>query len=117
MTVEELARALGGAQRTTEGWRCWCTAHDDHSPSLYLKPGDRQPIVFVCRSIGCSQEAIITALESRGLCPIEHEHRNGSGVVPTKITEPRERPKPQDEITPIVPVPDDAPAAPMGNPK
>jgi len=115
VTIEELAHALGGAQRTTEGWRCWCAAHDDHNPSLYLKAGDKQPIVFVCRSAGCSQEAVIAALESRGLCPIQHEHRNGGGVAPT-IT-PRERPKSEEELTAILPVPDDAKPPPMGIPK
>ena len=81
MTVEELAHALGGAQRTTEGWKCLCPAHDDARPSLYLKAGDKQPIVFVCRSVGCTQDAIIDAIKARGL--------SLNATAPPKATAPK----------------------------
>jgi hypothetical protein len=43
-----------------------CPAHDDVHPSLTLRAGDRQPVVVHCQR-GCSQQAVIDALKSRGL--------------------------------------------------
>src|SRR5258707_4012050 len=34
---------------------CFCPAHDDHTPSLDVAKGDKQPTVFTCRA-GRSEE-------------------------------------------------------------
>jgi hypothetical protein len=44
---------------------CKCPAHDDGTPSLHVTNG-RKGVVFCCQA-GCSQEAVMAALKSRGL--------------------------------------------------
>ncbi|MBX9453606.1 MAG: hypothetical protein KL801_17560 [Mesorhizobium sp.] len=54
--------ALGGNQRNGI---CLCPAHDDQNPSLHVSDG-RNRVVFFCHA-GCSQEAVMAALQQRGL--------------------------------------------------
>lgn len=65
MAATEIARALGAARRSGWWWLCRCPAHDDRSPSLSIRDGDRGLIV-VCHA-GCSRTDIFAALRRRGL--------------------------------------------------
>jgi hypothetical protein len=68
MTAAEIAQALGKAKAGGNGWwTCLCPAHEDKTPSLSLKDGDKT-ILVKCHA-GCSAEAVIAALKSRGLWP------------------------------------------------
>ena len=60
--LSRLVRALeaAGCEPTTRG-TSRCPAHDDRRPSLHFKQGMRGALV-VCRSAGCSTEAIAAAL-------------------------------------------------------
>lgn len=61
-----IAEALGG-RRSGDGWAARCPAHDDETPSLSLRDGDRGPLV-TCHA-GCTRAAVIAALRGRGLWP------------------------------------------------
>jgi len=40
MTPQEIATALGKAERRGDEWICLCPAHDDHDPSLSVTERD-----------------------------------------------------------------------------
>lgn len=61
-----LVERLGGRWHGTGGM-CRCPAHDDHTPSLSIRPGERR-LLFHCFA-GCETAAIILALRSLGLLP------------------------------------------------
>jgi len=110
--VEKLARELGGgkAHRGPGGeWYTLCPAHDDETPSLALKVGDRVPVVWHCMSRGCSNEEVLAALRDRRLWPPDREHADRVIQFRPQSTEPRAA-KPAEEWAALVPVPDDAPA-------
>src|ERR1041384_1752827 len=67
INTEYIARALGG-RRCGRGWIAKCPAHDDKTPSLSIREGDRVPVI-VCCFRGCLQADIIDALRARGLWP------------------------------------------------
>ena len=60
MTIENFISRLDGAKRTSRGWRAKCPAHDDRSPSLSIREGDRG-ILLHCFA-GCSLGEICEAL-------------------------------------------------------
>ena len=65
-TVEEIARALGGAVPTTAGYKCRCPAHGDTNPSLIINfqgSVDGRPTVK-CMA-GCSTKDIFAAIEEK----------------------------------------------------
>src|ERR1700687_4469388 len=108
VTMEEFAHALGGAHKTAKGWRCRCPAHGDDHASLDVEPGRKWPFVFTCRSQRCSQSSIIQALRARNLWPLwpdRAERRRRSRAVKKPDHE-------AEEWTPVLPVPDGAPAPP-----
>ena len=43
-----------------------CPAHDDRHPSLSVGPGRDEKVLVHCHA-GCSQDAVITALRSKGV--------------------------------------------------
>jgi len=59
-----LVERLGGSWHGSGGM-CCCPAHDDHTPSLSIRPGERR-LLFHCFA-GCETTAIILALRSLGL--------------------------------------------------
>ena len=64
MTVETIARALGG-RKVGHGWMARCPAHDDREPSLSVRESDGKVLVR-CHA-GCDQRKVISALKERGL--------------------------------------------------
>jgi hypothetical protein len=64
MIAAELAKALGG-RRVGRGWSARCPAHDDQNPSLAIRDAAGKPLIR-CHA-GCSQQAVLSALKSRGL--------------------------------------------------
>ena len=65
MTAAEIAAALGAARRSGRWWSCRCPAHDDRSPSLSLRDGERGLITH-CWA-GCDRRDVLAVLGSRGL--------------------------------------------------
>src|SRR5579863_391245 len=66
MNAAEIAAALGRARRASGGWwSCLCPAHDDHSPSLSIRDGDRRPEIK-CWA-GCDARDVLAELRRRGL--------------------------------------------------
>lgn len=107
--LEHIAKTLGKASSSGQGYICLCPAHDDHNPSLSLSLGDNGKLLAHCFS-GCSFEEILTGIRNRKLLP--HQF-NGS----TKYNQKEKRPKPtvvksnnyQKDYTPLIPVPKEAP--------
>ncbi|MCZ6718345.1 MAG: AAA family ATPase, partial [Gammaproteobacteria bacterium] len=94
MDTATLAEALGG-HKNGDNWIACCPAHDDKNPSLSVSNGSDERVLVHCHA-GCPQEAVIAALRDRGLW--------SSGA--DAMTKPQ---PPQEQWTPITPVPDDAP--------
>lgn len=69
MTLESIAQALGGRyeRKANGGFMACCPAHEDKSPSLSLD-GTADKLLFKCMA-GCSQDAVVSALKTRGLFP------------------------------------------------
>jgi hypothetical protein len=67
MNAEEIARELGRASRSGNGWKCLCPAHDDTNPSLSIwdTPADGG-VAFNCYA-GCNWLVVKDALKARGL--------------------------------------------------
>src|SRR5262250_2152840 len=65
MTAAEIAKRLGGARRSGRWWSCRCPAHDDQSPSLSLRDGDRG-LILRCWA-GCDLGDVLAELRRRGL--------------------------------------------------
>jgi putative DNA primase/helicase len=65
MKAAEIARALGGRRSGGGWWSCRCPAHDDRSPSLSIRAGDRGLIVR-CWA-GCASRDVLAELLRLGL--------------------------------------------------
>jgi putative DNA primase/helicase len=65
VTASGIAAALGAARRCGGWWSCRCPAHDDRSPSLSLRDGERS-IVVHCHA-GCDPRDVLAELRRRGL--------------------------------------------------
>ena len=98
LDAEGIAKGLGGAQRSGNGWKARCPSHADENPSLSISEGRNGRVLLYCHA-GCSQSDVIAALVALGLWP------NGT------------RPKQSTEKTPIIPVPADAPPMSFKHPK
>ncbi len=64
--IDWIAKQLGKATRTGNGWLCLCPAHDDHHPSLSLSLSEDGTLLAHCYA-GCSFPDILSALRSRRL--------------------------------------------------
>lgn len=62
--AEEVARHLGGAIKTTNGFDCRCPAHEDKKASLSLSDAEDK-LLFRCHA-GCEQSEIAQALKDMG---------------------------------------------------
>ena len=60
MTSDDLLSRLDCVRRSGKGWTARCPAHDDRSPSLSIREGDRG-VLLRCWS-GCSLDEVCTAL-------------------------------------------------------
>lgn len=81
---------LSGIRKIADGYTARCPAHEDNSPSLSIKQGANQPVVFHCFA-GCEQDAILDAL----------------GLTWTDVSAPREERRDDDEVwTPAGPASD-----------
>jgi putative DNA primase/helicase len=67
-TPQELAELIspGRSENRSGHWYAICPCHDDHTPSLCIDHGDKQPFVFKCRA-ECRQEDIIYAIKKIGI--------------------------------------------------
>ena len=65
MIAAEIARALGAARRSGRWWSCRCPAHDDRSPSLSLRDGERR-LILHCWA-GCEPREVLAELRCVGL--------------------------------------------------
>lgn len=73
--VERLGGRWVGA-----GGMCRCPAHDDHTPSLSVRPGERR-LLFHCFA-GCETAAIMLELQGLGLLNPGSPENSGSGHSP-----------------------------------
>ena len=90
VTIESIAAACGGAERTREGMRCLCPAHDDHEPSLDLTLRDGK-ILWVCRA-GCTNADVLEALRANGAYPRPRGRPPSGATKKPKGPPPWERP-------------------------
>ena len=79
MIAAEIARALGAARRSGRWWSCRCPAHDDRSPSLSLRDGDRGLIVR-CWA-GCDPREVLAELLRRRLTDRAHTTSSANEVL------------------------------------
>ena len=69
-TAESIAQALEQSRGSGNQWGAACPAHEDHNASLSItQTADR---VLVRCHAGCTQDAVLDALRSRGLWPAAH---------------------------------------------
>jgi hypothetical protein len=83
--LDALGRAIverHGGRWTAAGGMCRCPAHDDRTPSLSVRPGDRR-LLFHCFA-GCDTAAVIGALRDRGLIDPERRRGGHSGHRPDR---------------------------------
>jgi putative DNA primase/helicase len=73
MTVEDIAKALGG-RRAGAGWMARCPAHDDREPSLSIRQGKDAKVLVRCHA-GCEQARLVAVLRSRGLWQSSYSRR------------------------------------------
>lgn len=78
MTADEVAGRLVKARRTGAGWSACCPAHEDRTPSLSINDGE-SGVVVRCHA-GCTQDAVLMALESQGI-DIRRPKTNGHADV------------------------------------
>jgi Toprim domain len=63
--AERIARALGGAVKNGDGWRCRCPAHDGKDSNLTIR--ERDGVLRVkCWSHSCATNDILEAIRRRG---------------------------------------------------
>jgi predicted P-loop ATPase len=72
--LAEIAAALGGAQRTGNGYDCRCPAHEDRTASLSISQAEDGRLLVYCHA-GCTWESVRDALQARGLLPGEGARR------------------------------------------
>lgn len=65
MMLDTLAHALKARRSSPTTWMAVCPAHEDRNPSLAIREKDGKVLVH-CHA-GCSQQAVLDALEARGL--------------------------------------------------
>ena len=71
---------LTKAKRQGSGYVGHCPAHEDKKPSLSITEGDDGKVLVYCHR-GCSQEAVIDALEARGAWDAAEQDRPSEPIV------------------------------------
>jgi hypothetical protein len=66
LAAAEIARVLGGP-RFGNWWSRHCSAHDDRSPSLSIRDGDRG--LIVCCHAGCNPRDVLAELPTTQVRP------------------------------------------------
>jgi hypothetical protein len=79
MTLENVVAALS-AKREGNKWKAICPAHTDHSPSLDIERGDKQPVVFKCWA-GCTQAAVLAAVQKK----IANRNASPASAIQTEV--------------------------------
>ena len=67
-TAEKIAAGLDKSRPNGKGFVACCPSHPDNNPSLSITDADDGTVLVYCHS-GCTQDAVIAALKSRGLWP------------------------------------------------
>ncbi|MCR9118097.1 MAG: hypothetical protein NXI22_14265, partial [bacterium] len=62
--IERVLAQLPDAQKTKEGWKARCKAHDDNNPSLSIATADDGRVLLHCHA-GCRVEAVCDSLGLR----------------------------------------------------
>ena len=82
-TAREIALALGGSGApSASGWRDFrCPAHDDKTASCGVKDDRDGKIAVKCHA-GCARDAILDAIEAKGLIVRQRSNRRGEKKPP-----------------------------------
>jgi hypothetical protein len=83
MTAADIAAVLGGAGRSGQWWTCRCPVHDDQTPSLSVRDGDRGLLVR-CWG-GCDPRDVLAELRRRGLIGGRAEYRPKAAAAQPEI--------------------------------
>lgn len=99
-SARDITEALGGKWSGSNG-SARCPAHEDRHPSLSLKDGDRDLLLF-CHT-GCDFKDIVDALKARGLMSERQSRNVGRIRFPGRQAGPRPEPRARsDEPSRIV---------------
>jgi len=92
MQAEQIAKALGNAKRTGQGWLASCPlpthgqGNGDKNPSLSISDGEDGKPLFKCHG-GCEQHDVFEAIKNYGLLPdIEPRPEPLSSLKPIQTT-------------------------------
>lgn len=77
--AETIARSLGNAKKTPEGWLCRCPCHEDRKASLSLAVNPKTNGITINCFAGCKWEDIKKEIEARGLL-----EKRTTSTLPTK---------------------------------
>lgn len=99
ITAAEIAKRLGKAAKSGDGWKCQCPTHDDRNPSLSVRDAENGRVLVHCHA-GCHANDVIGALKSRGLWPSASTGHRAAA---------KGRNVEEGDFAPVMPVPADAP--------
>lgn len=71
MKAEIIAKAIGNARRSGDGWLVCCPAHNDRNPSLSIADGEHGKLLVKCWA-GCDARSVFAALGRYGFNPRDH---------------------------------------------
>ena len=71
--IEKIAKALGDAKRSGDGWGCKCPAHNDNTASLSISKGTKRDIIFHCHCELDTPSAIKVAEAVEHIKPLFYE--------------------------------------------
>ncbi len=117
--IEHIARNLGKASESGNGWTCLCPAHNDHSPSLSLSLGSDGKLLLSCFT-GCSFEDVLREIKDRGLLSNQNNasrfcepkaantvrHEKISPIIPLEYDKKLRSQAQPSAVAPIFPVPE-----------
>lgn len=90
ITAEALAQTLGKfTTKSGGGFMACCPAHEDKNPSLSVDDGADGKPLFFCFA-GCSQEAVMAALQARGHWPSKDDTPEPAQKIKQKVVARRD---------------------------